>query len=129
MKQRFTVIATSLVTYSTVIEADSPERAGELAFVMNKPDWCEIGEPDWQIDRVVPVLEIETKPVPAYDRDAMSKLLERKAALTKRIAERKETLSVGLLPPHAAMELTGRQNTARMELNGIEDEIARMVEA
>ena len=50
----YRVIATSLVTYSVIIEAENAEQAGEIAFLKDNPEWEEIGDADWQIDRVEP---------------------------------------------------------------------------
>ncbi len=44
----YRVIATSLVTYSAIIEAESAEQAGEIAFLKDNPEWEEIGDADWQ---------------------------------------------------------------------------------
>ena len=51
-QNRYRVVATCLTTYSAIIEAESAAEAGEKAFLQGKDGWSEIGEPDWQVDRV-----------------------------------------------------------------------------
>ncbi len=133
-KNQYRVVATCLTTYSAIIEAKSTAEAGEKAFLQDKGDWSEIGEPDWQVDRVA--LFVANGPEPAegeesvvvFTGEAFSELLSRRTKLLKRITELTETLTVGILPPHAAQELTGRRNNARMELKGVEAEINKAVE-
>ncbi len=134
LKIRYRVVATCLTTYSTIIEAESTAEAGEKAFLQDKADWSEIGEPDWQVDRVEPFLANGPEPVDnvmgevAINGKAFSELLTRRTKLLKRITELTETLQSGFLPPHAAQELTGRRSSARMELKGVEAEINKAAE-
>ncbi len=131
---RYRVVATCLTTYTAIIEAESTAEAGEKAFLQEKADWSEIGEPDWQVDRVEPIVANDSEPAPsgvgevAISGEAFSELLARRTKLLKRITELTETLTVGILPPHAAHELTGRRSSARMELKGVETEINKAVE-
>ncbi len=133
-KNQYRVVATCLTTYSVIIEAESTAEAGEKAFLQEKADWSEIGEPDWQVDRVESFLanspELATNGVGevAINGKAFSELLTRRTKLLKRITELTETLKSGFLPPHAAQELTGRRSSARMELKGVEAEINKAVE-
>ena len=130
----YRVVATCLTTYSVIIEAESTAEAGEKAFLREKADWSEIGEPDWQVDRVEPIVANGPEPAASEGGDfaitgeAFSELLTRRTHLLKRITELTETLTVGFLPPHAAQELTGRRSSARMELRGVEAEINKAVE-
>lgn len=131
---KYRVIAACMITYSTTVEAESAERAGEIAFLQENPDWSEVGESDWQIDRVAPYVVNEPAPMPK-DADAEAKqgkvfsdLLARRTHLLKLISELSETLQSGFLPPHAAQELTGRRYSARTELKGVEAAITKAAE-
>ena len=63
--QKYRVIATSLITYVSIVEAENEDQAGEIAFVQDNPDWEETGEADWQIDRVEPSEAEEAAPEPS----------------------------------------------------------------
>ena len=131
-QNRYGVVATCLTTYAATIEASSASEAGEKAFLQEKADWTEIGEPDWQVDRVKAFVANgpESKGVceVAKNEKAFSELLTRRTKLLKRITELTETLQSGFLPPHAAQELTGRRSSARMELKGVEAAINKAAE-
>ena len=131
---RYRVVATCLTTYSAIIEAESAAEAGEKAFLQEKADWTEIGEPDWQVDRVKAFVVNGPEPKPkgagevAKNGKAFADLLSRRTHLLKLIGELSETLTSGFSPPHAAQELTGRRSSARMELKGVEAAINKAAE-
>ena len=133
--KQYRVVATCLVTYASTIEAESAEKAGEMAFLQDNPDWSEIGEADWQVDRGEPYVANQPEPlsmgveVEAKNREAVSELLIRRTSLLKLIAELTETLQSGFLPPQAAQELTTRRYTARTKLKGVETAINKAMEA
>ncbi|MBL1435558.1 MAG: hypothetical protein COB08_005095 [Rhodobacteraceae bacterium] len=127
-RKKFRVVATSLVTYSAVVEAESEEQAGEIAFNQDNTSWEEIGDADWQIDRVEPFVGNQPEPLNQINGMRFSELLTRQTHLLKLIDELSETMKSGFLPPHAAQELTGRRNNARMELKGLEVEINKAAE-
>jgi hypothetical protein len=121
-KNRYRIVATCLTTYSAIVEAVSVAEAGEKAFLQEKAEWSEIGKPDWQVDRVEPIVANDPAPVGevANSGGAFPELLSRRTHLLKLITELTETLQSGFLPPHVAQELTGRRSSARMELKGVE---------
>ena len=129
---RYRVVATCLTTYSAIIEAESAAEAGEKAFLQEKADWTEIGEPDWQVDRVKAFVAgcPEPKGVGevAKNGKAFADLSSRRTHLLKLITELTKTLQSGFLPPHVAQELTGRRSSARMELKSVEAAINKAAE-
>ena len=48
---KYRLYATSLVTHTKEVEADSAEQAEQKGFFSEETGWEEIGEADWQLDR------------------------------------------------------------------------------
>jgi len=131
---QYRVVATCLTTYSTTIEATSAAEAGELAFLQEKIDWPEIGDPDWQVDRVEPMVAQGQEPAlkqaggVSVAGKAFADLLSRRTHLLKLITNLTQTLERGAIPAHAAQHVSNCCQNARMELKGLEAEINKAVE-